>query len=330
MTAKRKLGPYSVNPLGLGCMSLSHVYGRADEAVAERLLHRALDLGCDFLDTAAIYGIGHNETLIGRALKGRRSEYVLASKCGFRPTAANPRGIDGSPASIEATLAESLERLGVDHIDLYYLHRPDPKTPIEESVATLARAVEAGKIGAIGLSEVSADELRRAHDVHPITALQTEYSLWTRNPEIAVLDACHALGVTFVAFSPVGRGFLAGTEADWLALPEGDMRRTMPRFQPPQLDHNLAWFEIYKAMAADIGCTPAQLALAWLLHRDPTLVTIPGTRDIDHMEENMGADRVVLSAAQMAALDALVNQQTVAGSRYNATMQATVTTEEFV
>lgn len=330
MTAKRTVGPYSVNPLGLGCMSLSHAYGQADEAVSERLLHRALDLGCDFLDTAAIYGMGHNERLVGRVLKGRRDEYVLASKCGFRPTDANPRGIDGSPASIDATLDESLKRLDVDHIDLYYLHRPDPQTPIEESVGALARAVAAGKIGAIGLSEVSADQLRRACAVHPIAALQTEYSLWTRNPEIAVLDACRELGVSFVAFSPVGRGFLAGTETDWQALPEGDMRRTMPRFQPPQLDHNLAWFERYTAMATDIGCSPAQLALAWLLHRDPALVTIPGTRTIAHMEENMAADRVVLSAAQMAALDALVNQQTVAGSRYNATMQATVTTEQFV
>jgi aryl-alcohol dehydrogenase-like predicted oxidoreductase len=328
MTAKRTLGRFTVNPLGLGCMSLSHAYGRTDDATSERLLHRALDLGCDFLDTAAIYGAGHNETLVGRALKGRRSEFTLASKCGFRTVGDNPRVIDGSPAAITETLDASLSRLGLDHIDLYYLHRPDPKTPIEESVGALARAVEAGKIGKTGLSEVSADQLRRAHATHPITALQTEYSLWTRNPEIAVLDACRALGVTFVAFSPVGRGFLAGG-FDPARVDAEDMRHGMPRFQQPNLARNLDWFAGYRAIADDIGCTPAQLALAWLLHRDPDLVTIPGTKEIAHLEENMAADRIALSAAQMESLEALVNQRTVAGSRYGAFMQSTVTTEEF-
>ena len=330
MTAKRRVGPFSINPIGLGCMSLSGAYSpRPDEADSEKLLHHALDLGCDFFDTAAIYGDGHNETLVGRVLKGRRDEFILASKCGFRPVADNPRAVDGSPASIAETLDLSLQRLGLDHIDLYYLHRPDPRTPIEESVGALAAAVKAGKIGSIGLSECSADQLRRANTVHPIAALQTEYSLWTRNPEIAVLDACRETGTTFVAFSPVGRGFLAGAFTQGAVIGDGDFRRTMPRFQEPQLSHNLALYQRFAAMAEERGCTPAQLSIAWLLHRDPDLVTIPGTGRIDHMEENMASDRVSLDPAHMAALDALLNQQTVAGSRYGPDMQATVTTEEF-
>lgn len=330
MTDKRKLGRFTINPIGLGCMSLSQAYGpQPDEAPSERLLHRALDLGCDFLDTAAIYGEGHNETLVGRTLKARRKEFVLASKCGFRVTPDNPRLIDGTPANIAATLDASLQRLGLDHIDLYYLHRPDPRTPIEDSVGALARAVEAGKIGAIGLSEVSADTLRRAHAAHPITALQTEYSLWTRNPEIAVLDACRELGVTFVAFSPVARGFLAGAFARQKDLGRDDIRFAMPRFNGEDFVRNQALYDPYKAIADEVGCTPAQLALAWLLHRDPALVTIPGTHVIAHLEENMAANDVRLSAAQMAALDALVNQRTVSGGRYHPAQQSTVTTEEF-
>jgi len=330
MAVKRKIGSFEVNPLGLGCMSLSAAYdAQPDEGESAKLLHHALDLGCDFLDTAAIYGNGHNETLIGRVLKERRAEYVLASKCGFRMTGALPRVVDGSPGSIHATLERSLAQLQVDHIDLYYLHRPDPVLPIEESVGALARAVEAGKIGAIGLSEVSADQLRRAHAVHPIAALQTEYSLWTRNPEIAGLAACRELGVTFVAFSPVGRGFLAGSCGQPDSSPADPIRATMPRFRSPSVETNRALFARFRQMAVEIGCTPAQLSLAWLLHRDPDLLTIPGTRNIAHMEENMAADRVVLSAGRMAALDALFNPQTVSGSRYGPAMQATVTTEEF-
>lgn len=328
MTDRRTIGPYQVNRLGLGCMNVSHGYGPADETEAERLLHRALDLGCDFLDTAAVYGDGHNELLIGRVLKARRGEFTLASKCGFR-AGGNARTIDGSPAAIAETLDRSLSRLGLDHIDLYYLHRPDPRTPIEESVGALARAVEAGKIGAIGLSEVSADQLRRGHAVHPIAALQTEYSLWTRNPEIAGLAACHELGIAFVAFSPLGRGFLAGGYTDPSQLVDGDMRRFMPRFQPPNLSHNLAWLAEYRAMADGIGCTPAQLALAWLLHRDRDLIAIPGTRSLAHLEENMAAGTLHLSPAQVEAVGAMVNERTVAGPRYAPAMQATVTTEEF-
>jgi aryl-alcohol dehydrogenase-like predicted oxidoreductase len=329
MVAKRRIGPFSVHPIGLGCMGLSHGYGvLPDEGHAERLLHRALDIGCDFLDTAAMYGLGHNERLIGRALGARRGEYLLASKCGFGRSRREPpadRFVDGRPEVLDL----SLERLGVDHIDLYYLHRPDPLVPIEESVGALARAVEQGKIGAIGLSEVSAEQLRRAHAVHPIAALQTEYSLWTRNPEIAVLAACRELGVGFVAFSPVGRGFLAGAIGAETAFAQGDLRAAMPRFVQPQLGRNLAWFDRYRAIAADIGCTPAQLALAWLLQRDPDLVTIPGTTDIGHLEENMAAADIRIDPARMAELDSLINPATVAGPRYTPTMQATVTTEEF-
>ncbi|RYD96656.1 MAG: aldo/keto reductase [Sphingomonadales bacterium] len=329
MIPKRAVAGHQVNPIGLGCMSLSHAYGfKPAEADAERLLHRALDIGYDFLDTAAIYGLGHNETLIGRALKSRRSEFTLASKCGFRVNPDGSRSPDGKRVNIEKTLDESLKLLGMDHIDLYYIHRPDPATPIEEAVEALADAVKAGKIGAIGLSEMSAETIRRAHAVHPIAALQTEYSLWTRNPEIAVLETCRELGITFVAFSPVGRGFLTSAFPDH-KLAADDFRAVMPRFVEPNYSRNLEMLARFKAYAEGIGRTPAQLSLAWLLHRDPDLVVIPGTTSIAHLEENMGASDVRLTPAQMAELDAMINERTVAGPRYTPAMQATVTTEQF-
>ena len=331
--AKRKLGPFMVEGVGLGCMSLSYAYGAPpSEADGEALLHRALDIGYDFLDTAALYGIGHNETLIGRALKSRRDEFVLASKCGIRLGEGGikaPRVLDGSRAGVTAVLDESLARLGVDTIDLYYLHRLDPKTPIEESVDALADAVKAGKIRGIGLSEVSSATLRRAAAVAPIAALQTEYSLWTRNPELGVLDACRKLGTTFVAFSPVGRGFLAGGVPDVAALPDGDIRRTMPRFREPNLAANVRLFEAFASLAAEFGHTPAQVCLAWLLTRDPGLVTIPGTASIAHLEENWSARDIALDPAAMARLDALVNQSTVSGHRYSPAMNAAIDTEDF-
>ncbi len=330
---KRKLGPFEIEPVGLGCMSLSHSYGPppSDEYGA-KLLNRALDLGYDFLDTASIYGVGHNETLIGQALKGRRDEFVLASKCGLRvgnDEARATRILDGSPEGIAEVLDLSLTRLGVDHIDLYYLHRLDPKTPIEESVGALADAVKAGKIGSIGLSEVSAATLRRAAAVHPIAAVQTEYSLWTRNPEIAVLDACRELGTTFVAFSPVARGFLADGVGDASALAKGDLRRHMPRFNPPHLEANLKLLAAFKGIAAELGVTPGQLSLAWLLNRDDRLVTIPGTGSIPHLEENFAARDIVLAPEVMARLDALINRHTVSGPRYAPAMQASIDTEDF-
>jgi aryl-alcohol dehydrogenase-like predicted oxidoreductase len=331
--AKRKLGPFMVESVGLGCMSLSYAYGNPPaDAEGEALLHRALDLGYDFLDTAALYGVGHNETLIGRALKSRRDKFVLASKCGIRLGDGGikaPRVLDGSRAGVTAVLDESLSRLGVDTIDLYYLHRLDPKTPIEESVAALADAITAGKIRSIGLSEVSAATLRRAAAVHPIAALQTEYSLWTRNPELGVLAACRELGTTFIAFSPVGRGFLAGGVADPASLPDGDIRRTMPRFQSGNFVANQALFEAFARVAADLGHTPAQLSLAWLINRDPGLITIPGTASVPHLEENWAARDIALDAATMAALNALINQSTVHGHRYSPAMNAAIDTEDY-
>ena len=329
MVVKRKIGSHMVNPIGLGCMNLSHGYGfRPEEADAERLLHHAIDIGYDFLDTAAIYGFGHNETLIGRALRSRRSEFTLASKCGFGRNPDGSYAPDGQRANIEKTLDDSLRHLGMDHIDLYYIHRPDSERPIEEAVGALADAVKAGKIGAIGLSEMSAETVRRAHAVHPIAALQSEYSLWTRNPEIATLETCRELGISFVAFSPVGRGFLTSAFPG-LALSPDDMRVTMPRFVEPNYSRNLELLEQFKRYADGIGCTAAQLSLAWLLQRDPGLVTIPGTTSIAHIEENIAAGEIPLSAAQIGDLDAMINERNVSGPRYGAAMQKTVTTEQF-
>ncbi|MGI4877171.1 MAG: aldo/keto reductase [Janthinobacterium lividum] len=327
---KRSVGPFEVEAVGLGCMSLSHGYGEQPPAAdAEALLHRALDIGYDFLDTASLYGLGHNETLIGRALKARRDEFVLASKCGIRIDAQGGRSIDGTRAGVTAVLDDSLRRLGVDTIDLYYLHRLDPKTPIEESVDALATALKAGKIRAIGLSEVSAATLRRAHAVHPIAALQTEYSLWTRNPEIAVLAACRELGTAFVAFSPVGRGFLAGGVRDSGALADSDLRRQMPRFKEPNFTANKSLLGALRSVADEVGCTPGQLSLAWLINREPTLVTIPGTTSIAHLEENFAARDLVLAPEMVARLDSLINRHNVAGHRYSASMQLAIDTEEF-
>jgi aryl-alcohol dehydrogenase-like predicted oxidoreductase len=307
-------------------MSLSHGYGsRPPREQAERVLLGALDAGYTFLDTAAVYGVGHNETLVGEVLKHRRKDFVLASKCGL--TNGDNRELNGRPEVLKATCEGSLKRLQTDVIDLYYLHRWDKRVPIEESVGALSELVAEGKIRTIGLSEVSAATLRRAHAVHPITALQTEYSPWTRNPEIAVLDACRELGVTFVAFSPVGRGFLAGGVRDPSALEDGDMRRDMPRFQGEAFAANLKLFEAFAGLAREAGCTPAQLCLAWLLAKDETLVPIPGTTNPDHLVENARAAEVRLSAETIERLEALVNARTVSGARYNPGMQAVVDTE---
>lgn len=327
--AKRKIGPFSVEGIGLGCMSLSHAYGTPpSDADGEALLHRALDLGYDFFDTATIYGSGHNERLVGRALKGRRDAVTLASKGVLHVTDDGRRALDGSAGALAAMVDASLQRLGVDHIDLYYLHRLDRKVPIEESVGALADAVAAGKIRAIGLSEMSAATLRRAHAAHPIAAMQTEYSLWTRNPEIAVLDACAELGTTFVAFSPVARGFLAGP-MEPRDLTESDLRRGMPRFQEPNFSVNKQLYAAFRDMATELGMTPAQLSLAWLLNRSETMVTIPGTASIAHLEENWGARDIVLDDETMIDLDGLINRHTVAGPRYSPALQATIDTEEF-
>ena len=324
----RKLGPFDVSEIGLGCMSLSHAYGAPPpRPQAERVLLEALDEGYTFFDTAAVYGLGHNETLVGEVLGPHRDKIVLASKCGITDATATQRGIDGRPETIKAVCEVSLKRLKTDVIDLYYLHRWDRSVPIEDSVGALADLVAAGKIRSIGLSEVSAPTLRRAHATHPIAALQTEYSPWTRNPEIAVLDACRELGVCFVAFSPVGRGFLAGGVRDPARLEDGDFRKGMPRFQGEAFAANLELFEEFEILAAEAGCTPAQLCLAWLLHKDPNIVPIPGTTNPNHMSEDAGAANVRLSAEIMRRVDELVNADTVVGSRYAPAMQASVDTE---
>jgi len=330
---QRQLGPFTVSAIGLGCMNICHAYGQPiPEADAQRLLLAALDAGVTHFDTAALYGFGVSETLIGQFLSAQRSRFVLASKCGMQGVDVKGDGklvrvIDGRPATLRATCEAALKRLRTDVIDLYYLHRWDPQVPIEESVGALADLVRAGKIRAIGLSEVSAETLRRGHAEHPIAALQTEYSLWTRNPEIAVLQACRDLGVTFVAFSPVGRGFLTATPPVTESLDAGDIRRFMPRFAADNYARNLALLPGLQAVARAVGCTVAQLAIAWLLHRGEDILPIPGTTRLDHLHEDLGASDVRLSAEVMARLDAVMNDRLVAGSRYNAQGNAEVDTE---
>ena len=331
----RKLGPFNVSAIGLGCMNLSHAYGAPVSAEqGERVLLTALDQGVDFFDTAALYGFGANETLVGRVMKPHRSRFTLASKCGMQGVDVNGDGklvrvIDGRPATLRQTCEDSLRRLQTDVIDLYYLHRWDKNVPIEDSVGALADLVRAGKIRSIGLSEVSATTLRKAHAVHPIAAVQTEYSLWTRNPEIAVLDACRALGAAFVAFSPVARGFLCGDLRDVSTLDAKDIRRAMPRFAPEAYAANLQLLDGYLQVARDVGCTPAQLALAWLLHRGEHIIPIPGTTSVEHLHDDLGAVDVTLDAATMQRLDGLINQHTVVGARYSAQSASEVDTEVF-
>ncbi len=323
---KRRVGQFEVSAIGLGCMSLSHAYGPPPpREQAEKVLLGALDAGYTFFDTAAVYGLGHNETLVGEVLGPHRDKFVLCSKAGLSRGAQ--RELNGAPEVLKETCELSLKLLKTDVIDLYYLHRWDKRVPIEDSVGALADLVKEGKIRSIGLSEVSAPTLRKAHAVHPIAALQTEYSPWTRNPEIAVLDACRELGVAFVAFSPVGRGFLAGGVKDPAALGEGDFRRAMPRFMGEAFTANLKMFEAFEALAREAGCTPAQLCMAWLLQKDPIIVPIPGTTSPAHMIENAGAAAITLSDEVMAKVDAVVNPTTVVGPRYSEAMQASVDTE---
>ena len=329
---QRKLGPFQVGAIGLGCMNLSHAYGVPPSAEqGEAVLLKALDLGVTHFDTAALYGFGANEQLLGRVLARHRSRFTLASKCGMTGVDGK-RVIDGRPETLKRTCEEALQRLQTEVIDLYYLHRWDKSVPIEDSVGALAELVREGKIRSIGLSEVSAETLRRAHAVHPVAALQTEYSLWTRNPEIAVLEACRELGVAFVAFSPVGRGFLTGalsTPADVAGFDAKDIRRAMPRFQGEHFAANLRLLDGYRALAAEAGCTPAQLALAWLLAQGEHILPIPGTTRVDHLEEDVAAADLVLPAGLLARVEALINRATVSGPRYNAATQTEIDTEEF-
>lgn len=323
----RRLAGRAVSAIGLGCMNLNHAYGEPPPPEdGLRLLQRAFELGVTHFDTAALYGFGRNEELIAQWLPAVRSRLFLASKCGMTPVDGR-RVIDGRPETLQATLKAALTRLRTDHIDLYYLHRWDQRVPIEDSVGALADMVRAGHVGAIGLSEVSAATLRKAHAIHPIAALQTEYSLWARNAEVAVLDECRRLGVAFVAFSPVARGFLADGIGDPARLGKGDIRRSMPRFQSPHWERNAALLARYRTLAAEAGCTPAQLALAWLLSRGEDILPIPGTQSIPHLEENLAAATLQLPADVLAAADHLVNDRTVSGPRYPESMQADVDTE---
>ena len=324
----RQLGPFPVSTIGLGCMSLSHAYGTppAPEAAAQ-VLRLALDLGYTHVDTATLYGFGANETLIGNALHDRRPEFVLASKGGMYGVDGK-RVIDGRPETIRQNCEDSLRRLRTDVIDLYYLHRWDKRMPVEDSIGAMADLVNEGKVKTIGLSEVSAETVRKAHRVHPIAAVQTEYSLWTRNPEVAVRQTCRELGITLVAFSPLGRGFLTGTLRDISTLPAKDIRLAMPRFQGEHFDRNLTLLEGLAAIAAEQRCTMAQLALAWLLAQGDDIVPIPGTTRLDHLEENAQATNVTLDRATIDRLDALVNPRTVSGARYNAATQTEIDTEE--
>ena len=331
----RTLGPFQVSAIGLGCMNLSHAYGAPVSAdQGERVLLSALDAGVTLFDTATLYGFGANETLVGKVMKPHRQKITLASKCGMQGVDVNGDGklvrvIDGRPATLRKTCEDSLRRLQTDVIDLYYLHRWDKTVPIEESVGALGELVQKGHIRSVGLSEVSADTLRRAHAEHPIAALQTEYSLATRNPEIAVLDACKELGIAFVAFSPVGRGLLCDPLLDLPALHATDIRRTMPRFAPDHYAANLRLLTGVKQAAKEADCTLAQLAIAWLLHRGEHIIPIPGTTSVPHLAEDLEAANVTLDAAIMARLDVLISQNTVVGSRYNAQANSEVDTENF-
>jgi aryl-alcohol dehydrogenase-like predicted oxidoreductase len=291
------------------------------------VLHRALDLGVTHFDTAALYGFGANETLVGEMLAPFRQRIHLASKCGM--TAVDGRRvIDGRPETLQRTLEEALRRLRTDVIDLYYLHRWDKTVPIEDSVGALATMVKAGKIRAIGLSEVSAPTLRRAHAVHPVAAVQSEYSLWSRNVEVAVLDECRRIGAALVAFSPLGRGFLADSLANPAELLPNDIRRGMPRFQEPHWSTNARLLTTYRALAVEAGCTPAQLALAWLLQKALHVIPIPGTTSLTHLEDNVQAAGLTLSPELVARLEALVNGRTISGARYPPAVQLEIDTEE--
>lgn len=309
--------------LGLGCMGMSEFYGERDDEQSLGTLARAFELGITQYDTANIYGRGHNETLLSRFIRDKRDRIVLSSKFGIVRDPDGPNGstydraIDNSEAHMRASCEASLQRLGTDFIDLYYVHRTDPDIPIEDTIGALARLVESGKIRGIGLSEVSADQLRRAHRVHPITAIQSEYSLWTREPERDVLPTCHELGITFVAYSPLGRGFLTGAIASAQALDPTDFRLTSPRFKQENFDKNRLLLERLGTLARERSCSLSQLVLAWLLGRDPAVLPIPGTKRIRYLEENVGATQVRLSAADRALLEEWLPIGAAAGTRYD-------------
>ncbi|WP_306337423.1 aldo/keto reductase [Streptomyces sp. KL118A] len=314
----RRLGALTVSAQGLGCMGMSHGYGTSDDTQSIATIHRALDLGVTLLDTSDFYGSGHNEELIGRALAGaRREQAVVATKFGFANRLGDPTHIRGDAAYVRQACDASLRRLGVDHIDLYYQHRVDTTVPIEETVGAMAELVAAGKVRHLGLSEAGAGTLRRAHAVHPIAALQSEWSLWTRDLEAEIAPVCRELGIGLVPFSPLGRGFLTGRYTSLDDLQQNDVRRTQPRFAAGNLEQNLSIVDTLHALAAEKGVTAGQLALAWVQHRGDDVVPIPGTRREKYLEENLGAVAIRLSADELAAIDAAAPAGRVAGTRYD-------------
>jgi aryl-alcohol dehydrogenase-like predicted oxidoreductase len=316
---RRTLGTsgLKVSAIGLGCMGMSDFYGDADRTTNLAVLNHALDIGVNFLDTADMYGVGRNEELLGEVLKTRRREVVLATKFGnVRAPNGDFLGIDGRPEYVRSACDASLKRLGIEQIDLYYQHRVDPAVPIEETVGAMSQLVEAGKVRYLGLSEASAETIRSAARVHPISALQSEYSLWTRDMEIDVLPTCRELGIGFVAYSPLGRGFLTGAIQNPEQLASNDWRRTNPRFQAENFDQNQRLVTAVTELAEERGCTPAQLALAWLLHQGEDIVPIPGTRRISRLDENVGAVHLRLSDEELERIEQMLTTNVVAGTRY--------------
>jgi aryl-alcohol dehydrogenase-like predicted oxidoreductase len=314
----RQIGPLRVSAIGLGCMGMTPIYGDPDPDEAIATVQRAIDLGVTMIDTADAYGGGRNEELVGRALAGRREGVVLATKFGNIRIADGKPEVNGRPDYVPRACDASLKRLGVEVIDLYYLHRVDPGVPIEDTVGAMARLIERGKVRHIGLSEAAAPTVRRAQAEHPIAALQTEYSLWTRDVEPEILPACRELGVGFVAYSPLGRGFLSGTITSSAALAESDRRRDHPRFAQENIERNLGLLDALRAVAAGKGCTPAQVALAWLLAQGEDVVPIPGTKRRKYLEENAAAASIELSAADLARIDAALPPGAASGDRYDA------------